>query len=151
MEKVDQKKEPKPLTRYGCEAQMHVHVDRTSGRWHMLEFADEHNHDLLSPMFYGLSRSHSRMTDGQVVKMTSMRDAGISTPKIYGYFASQSGGYNKVGFRKKEMYNQIGKQREVADGDAKAALAYLEKLSSVDPMMYWRHEVDDGGVLLHLF
>ena len=87
MEKVDTKKEPKALTRCGCPAQIHVHVDRRSGRWYVSEFDDEHNHELLSPIFCGHSRSHVRMMDGQVVKMNSMRNTGISTLKFSRYFA----------------------------------------------------------------
>ena len=49
------------------------------------------------------------MTEGHVDRMNSIRDAGISTPKKHGYFATKSGGYNKVGFCRKEMYNQMKK------------------------------------------
>lgn len=45
--------------------------------------------------------------------MNNMRKVGISTPLIYGSFASQLGGYEKIGFRMKDMYNVLTKQKLV--------------------------------------
>ena len=37
------------------------------------------------------------------------------------------------------------------NGDANEALEYLKKLSSLDPLPYWRHFVDGEKLLCHLF
>ena len=44
--------------------------------------------------------------------MNTMRDVGILIPKIYGYFASQSGGFDKIAFRRKAMYNKLKRNDE---------------------------------------
>ena len=148
---TDRKMDPKPLTRCGCQAQLRVHVDGVRNRWYVVLFDDEHNHELLSSKFYGMSRSHRKLGEGNVMTMTSMRKAGISTSKIYGYIASQCGGYENVGFQRKHMYNHIDKERRMLDGDAKTAIKYLEKQAKADPLLYFKHEVDEKGALLHLF
>ena len=111
-------------------------------RCYVTEFDDDHNHDLLSSNYFGLLRSHRQMGEGDVLNVNSMRRAGISSPKIYGFLAMQSGGFEKVGFGKKEIYNQIHRRRRLAGGDANAAIRYLHKRERLDPLMFWRHEVD---------
>ncbi|KAF1862302.1 hypothetical protein Lal_00026828 [Lupinus albus] len=75
-----------------------------------------------------------------------MREVGIGTRKIFGSFAGQCGGYLYIGFSKKDMYNQIQKQRIIGNGDAKSALQYLKEQSKSDCAMYWRHSVDEEVV-----
>ncbi|KAJ1415862.1 FAR1 DNA-binding domain [Sesbania bispinosa] len=54
------------------------------------------------------------------------------------------GGYEKVGFRIKDMYNQIERQRKNEGSDAMSALEFLNHLASKDEMMYFDHTVDWG-------
>ncbi|KAJ1434572.1 Zinc finger, SWIM-type [Sesbania bispinosa] len=55
--------------------------------------------------------AYRRMVDSDVVQMNNMMKVGIRPPNIFSTFASQSGGYEKIGFRKKNMYNKINEQR----------------------------------------
>lgn len=91
------------------------------------------------------------MSESDIMQMNSMLNVGIDPPHIYGSFGSQCGGFEKIGFRRKDIYNQIGKQRHMQQSDAKSALKYLRGLASDDPMMFYRHSVDDEGRLQHLF
>ena len=117
----------------------------------MTLFDDKDNYELLSPKFCGMLRSHGRMSEIQVETMNSMRDARISTSKIHGYFATQSGGYRKVGFRRKKMYNEIQKKCRMGNGDADAALMYLQWKETKDLLLYWSLECDNEGALQNLF
>ena len=96
-------------------------------------------------------RSHRKMFEADVLHMNKMLEISISTPKIYESFANQGGGFNLVGFSRRDMYNHAEKQRKLIDGDAKGAPEYLQSLALIDPMMFWRYKVDDEGRLLHLF
>ncbi|KAF1887005.1 hypothetical protein Lal_00046243 [Lupinus albus] len=95
--------------------------------------------------------SNRSMTEIDIAQMNTMRKVGIGTDKIFGSFAGQSGGYRYIGFSKKDMYNQIQKQRRIGNGDAESALQYLKEQSKSDSAMYWRHSVDEevleGSVL----
>ncbi|XP_027363104.1 protein FAR1-RELATED SEQUENCE 4-like [Abrus precatorius] len=56
-----------------------------------------------------------------------------------------------VGFCKKDMYNQIERDRRGQDGDVKEAEKFLIRLRLKDPKLYWGHKVDCNGWLLHIF
>ena len=86
------------MTRCGCLAKMRVHIDTVSSWWYVSVFIDDHNHDLLSSKFFGLLRSHRKIGECNAIQLILMRDARISIPKIYGYFVTQAGGFDKVGF-----------------------------------------------------
>ncbi|KAJ1418138.1 Zinc finger, PMZ-type [Sesbania bispinosa] len=94
---------------------------------------------------------YRRMSDSDIVQMNNMMKVGIRLPNIFNTFASQSGGYEKIGFRKKHMYNKIGEQRRNLCSDAKGAIEYLSLLGLNDRMMYYEHTVDEHGRLQHLF
>ncbi|KAF1873789.1 hypothetical protein Lal_00029495 [Lupinus albus] len=91
------------------------------------------------------------MTETDIALMNTMREVGIGTGKIFGSFAGQSGGYRYIGFSKKDMYNQIQRQRIIGNGDAESALQSLKEQSKSDSAMYWRHSVDEEGKLQQLF
>ncbi|XP_058726880.1 protein FAR1-RELATED SEQUENCE 5-like [Vicia villosa] len=70
-----------------------------------------------------------------------------------GYMVAQKGGYNDVGFTKKDLYNYSDKKMcdVVKDGDVAAALNYLKVKSSTDPMLYAEYCVSSDGRLKSLF
>ncbi|KAF1862178.1 hypothetical protein Lal_00026702 [Lupinus albus] len=86
-----------------------------------------------------------RMTETNVAQMNTMREVSIGTGKIFGSFASQCWGYQYIGFSKKDMYNQIQKQRKIGNGDAETALEYLKAIK------IRLHSVDEEGKLQQLF
>ncbi|KAK7255242.1 hypothetical protein RIF29_28648 [Crotalaria pallida] len=51
------------------------------------------------------------------------------------------------GFKRKQMYNQLIKERRLQEGDAHATLRYLRQKGLCDGRLYWKHEVDDEGKL----
>ncbi|KAJ1385078.1 FAR1 DNA-binding domain [Sesbania bispinosa] len=83
-----------------------------------------------------------RMSESDVVQMNNMMKVGIRPPNIFSTFASQAGGYEKIGFRKKDMYNKINEQRRKLCSDAKGAIEFLGELRLMDRMMYYEHTVD---------
>ncbi|KAJ1376079.1 MULE transposase domain, partial [Sesbania bispinosa] len=147
----DRKHEPKAETRCQCQATFCAHVDKITERWYATVFNDNHNHELLGPKFSGMLHRHRRMIQGDVVQMNSMMKAGIAPSHIYASFASRCGGYDKIGFRKADIYNQILQQRRRHTSDAMAALQFLQDLSSEQSPMYFDHTKDQEGRLQHLF
>ncbi|KAF1868274.1 hypothetical protein Lal_00018795 [Lupinus albus] len=144
------KRAPRKETRCGCLARMKIHINE-KGDWYVSYFVDEHNHELVGEHYGAMIASNRRMTETDVAQMNTMREVGIGTGKIFGSFAGQSGGYQYIGFSKKDMYNQIQKQRIIGNGDAESALQYLKDQSKSDCAMYWRHTVDEEGKLQQLF
>ncbi|KAJ1425128.1 FAR1-related protein [Sesbania bispinosa] len=58
------------------------------------------------------------------------------------------GGYENIGFRKKDMYNKIGEQRRTLCFDAKGAIEYLGLLGLNDRIMYYEHIVDEHAAII---
>ncbi|KAJ1392797.1 MULE transposase domain [Sesbania bispinosa] len=135
----------KPETRCFCKASMKIRVNKQTGRWHVTYFSDDHTHKLLDPKYSRMLPTHRRMNDADIMQMNNMRKAGISAPQIYSSFACQAGGFEHVGFSKRDMYNQIVKQRQFHPSDAKTAIKFLRGLKAADEEMFWSHTVDDEG------
>lgn len=146
-----QKREPKYLSRCGCDAKCRVHIDGSSGRWYIKYLNDDHNHTMVDEKYVGMLPAHRKVSEYDLLQMNEMRKVGIRTPHIYSYIASQAGGYENVGFKLRDMYNEGERQKNSHFSDAKAALCYLERLGSKDEMMFWKHTVDADGRLEHLF
>ncbi|KAJ1417093.1 hypothetical protein SESBI_16779 [Sesbania bispinosa] len=122
-----------------------------TGRWYCTWFDDDHNHDLLDAIHCGMLPAHRKMSESEINQMNEMMKVGIGPPHIYRSFALLAGGYQKIGFRKKDQYNQIHRQRREQGSDAAEALKYLEELKSKDGKMYIEHTIDHEGILHHLF
>lgn len=145
-------RESKLETRCGCEAKVKMHVHSVTGHWYVTHFTDQHNHQVLGEQFCGMLPTHKTMSEVDVVQMNNFRKVGIGgASHIFGSFANQTGGYEKVGFSRKDIYNQISRQHKRHCSDAQAALRYLQQLGSKDPMMFVRYTIDREGRLEHLF
>nr|XP_025628612.1 protein FAR1-RELATED SEQUENCE 5-like [Arachis hypogaea] len=151
LEKVDRKREHKVVTRCGCMAELRIKRKEGSGRWYVSRFVEEHNHELAYGKLVDYLRSHRKISEVEVAQLTSMREIGISIPKIYESFAAQLGGFNLVTFTKQDMYNEIQKQRGLQGGDVTAAISYLDGLARIDGKMFWRYKLGSGQQLCNLF
>ncbi|KAJ1398922.1 MULE transposase domain [Sesbania bispinosa] len=145
------KREPRVDFRCVCLEKFRVHVDIVTCRWYCTWFDDVHNHDMLNEVHCAMLPGHRRMSDSEINQMNEMMKVGIGPPHIYRSLAYQAGGYEKIGFKKKGLYNQIHRQRREQSCDAVSALKFLKQMGSKDEMMYFEHTVDSEGRLQHLF
>ncbi|KAJ1426956.1 Zinc finger, PMZ-type [Sesbania bispinosa] len=141
----EKQREPKAVTRCGCRAEFRAHVDINTGRWYCSYFYDKHNHELLDPIFCSMLPAHRKMTSSDVNQMNNMLKVGIGPPQIFESFANQCGGYEKIGFRKKDIYNQISQQRRMQQSDAAEAVKFLRGLGQNDQSMFFRHTTSEDG------
>jgi len=133
---ANRKRREKPNTRCGCQAMFRVHINIMTKRWSATVFDNRHNHVLVPQEHCGLLSSHCLMIDSDIMQMNNMLKSGILPNRIYASFANQAGGYDKIGFRRKDLYNQIARQRRLRKTDASYALNYLRGLALNDPMMF---------------
>ncbi|XP_057444440.1 protein FAR1-RELATED SEQUENCE 5-like [Lotus japonicus] len=84
---------PKKDTRCECKAHCMLHVLKVDNRWHVKSVCDEQNHVLVGDDLIGLAPAHRRMDEADITQLNCYRMSGISTPKAYGVFANQMGGY----------------------------------------------------------
>ncbi|GAU43339.1 hypothetical protein TSUD_282940 [Trifolium subterraneum] len=145
------KREPKNQTRCGCEAKFRVHIDIVTRRWYVKIFEFDHNHVLLDGMMCGLLPAHRKMMKTDVQDIESHGIVGIRPYQMYGAMANSAGGFHKVGFVKKDLYNQVSRQRKLITSDASAAVKYLRDLGKKDQLMFVTHSVDKDNRLERLF
>ena len=105
----------------------------------------DHNHLLLDLELSCLLLGHRKMSASDIMQVENYRKVGIRPPHMYATFTNQCGGYDKVGFIRKNMYNEVGRMRKQHTSDARGALKYLYDLRKKDPMMYVSYTVDGGS------
>jgi len=128
-----------------------VHIDINLGRWYITLFSYEHNHDMLTEKHCRLLAAHRKLTKSDKIQIDNFGNAGIKVTQMIGAFANAAGGYDKVGFLKKDVHNQILRQRKEMSSDAKVDVRYLLDLRLKDHLMFVAHTVDAGGRLQNLF
>jgi len=62
-----------------------------------------------------------------------------------------SGRFHKLGFVKKDLTNQVGRQKKLLSSNVVAALKYLSNLRKKDPMMFVQHTLGKDKRLERLF
>ncbi|KAL2957679.1 hypothetical protein AAZX31_18G163600 [Glycine max] len=128
-----------------------VHVHFSTGRWYVTCWNFEHNHLLLDLKLSSLLPAHRKMSTIDIMQIENYRKVGIGPPHMYAAFANHCGGYDKVGFIRKDIYNQEVRMRKQHTSDASGALKYLHDLRKKDPTMYVLYTVDEGSRLQRLF
>ena len=128
-----------------------VHVHFCTGRWYVTCWNFDHDHLLLDLKLSCLLPGHRKMSASDIMQVENYRKGGISPPHMYATFANQCAGYDKVGFIRKDIYNEEGRMRKQHTSDASGALKYLHDLRKKDPMMYVSYTADEGSRLQRLF
>jgi hypothetical protein len=116
-------------------------------------FEARHNHELTPSKFIHLFPAYRGMTDADKAQIDSLHSNGIQTCHIMGHMVANKGGYDAVGFTKKDLYNYFGKKTivDIKDGDVVASLSYLRGKAGLDPMLYAKYTIGSNGKLKRLF
>ncbi|XP_058726481.1 putative protein FAR1-RELATED SEQUENCE 10 [Vicia villosa] len=126
------KRESKAQTRCGCETNCRVHIEITIRIWYINYLNDCHNHTLIHEKYLGMLLAHEKITDYDKFQMDNMRKIGIRTIQVFGLFSYQAGGHDKVGFRRRDLYNEVTKDKRSDLSDAEVALEFLATMSCSD-------------------
>ncbi|KAL4293587.1 hypothetical protein AHAS_Ahas18G0143000 [Arachis hypogaea] len=62
-------------------------------------------------------RSHRKVSIVDMAHINNFKDGSLG-PKIFGLLASQSKGYENIGYGLQDIHNKISKQRQQCLGDA---------------------------------
>ncbi|KAL5569309.1 hypothetical protein UlMin_025884 [Ulmus minor] len=107
--------------------------------------AQEHLHFL---------RSNRKVTDSQASQIRNYKCAGLRTCDIVNLMVHQSGGFERLGFIRKDAYNKEKAihQAKTVETDAEGLLGYLTlKIDSSDPTLFVKYAIDDSNPLGHIF
>ncbi|XP_062014143.1 protein FAR1-RELATED SEQUENCE 5-like [Rosa rugosa] len=144
---------PKKLTRCNCPCLFKVRYFKKNNSYVVVDFKTNHSHDLAQPHESHLLKSHQSVPDSHLALAKSMRRVPIKVCHTYQYMADRAGGLTKVGFIRKDLYNKldISRREALLEGDAKAALSYLEGKAATDKKLFCKYSTDESNRLANLF
>ncbi|KAJ1430560.1 FAR1 DNA-binding domain [Sesbania bispinosa] len=150
--RLDRKRDHRPITRTKCNAKLRIHYHQRSSKWRVVSFEECHNHELTPAKFVHLIPAYRKMADADKAQVDSLHSFGVRTCHIMGYLVSRKGGYGGVGFTRKDLYNYLDckTHMKIKDGDARAALSYLQGKADNGGTLVARYQntrdvVTDGG------
>lgn len=88
------KREPRPLTYFGCKAKLEIKLDEECGLWFVKDFIDAHEHALAKPDQVAFLRSHRRLSDAQKTEAVQLGVGGFHTCQIMSVMEKMHGGYD---------------------------------------------------------
>jgi len=153
VKKEIKKRRPRDITRVGCPAKLVIALDRNSGQWYVKNFIDEHNHPLALADLGCLLRLHRSISDAQKAEIVELGIAGIRKHQIFEIMEMQYGGYDKVGYTSRDLYNfcHLYKQDIIAAGDAQTIINHLMERQIRDSNFFFKYMTDGEGHLPGLF
>ncbi|KAK9941578.1 hypothetical protein M0R45_007280 [Rubus argutus] len=88
-----------------------------------------------------------------LVQTVAMHKDSIKTSTAYEYIVHPAGGYEFVGLTMGDFYNRMGVERQEAllNGDAQAAIAFMNAKAAEEPEFFCKLSVDKEGRLGNLF
>ncbi|XP_058216492.1 protein FAR1-RELATED SEQUENCE 5-like [Rhododendron vialii] len=113
LEHVDRLRAPRAETRVGCKPVFRVRYDVKMREYIVTHFVSKHNHPLVAPHCVPFLWSHRSVTSADKAQTKAMRNVGISTGQIMDLMTIQSGGFDKVGFVRKDLHNTVQADRKV--------------------------------------
>ncbi|KAK9225449.1 hypothetical protein WN943_010491 [Citrus x changshan-huyou] len=125
LQKRSRQREPRPLTRSGCQAQFPC-----------------------APLKVLQNSNGPRLGYGYVI--AEGRSNAIANTRVYG---RQIGGYNRVGYNRVDVQNKLAsnRRRHLKESDAETCLSYLEGKKSSDPSFFYDITVTSSNRLGDLF
>lgn len=146
-------REARPLPRTGYQDAFKIKRNDENTAWICTQFSAGHNHTLTPPQYVYYIRSHRKVSGADLVAASSLHKVGMKPSQIHEYMVERSGGYNKVGYSRKDMHNQMDTHRRklLHESDAETCLSYLEGKKCDDPAFYFAHTINEDNRLGDLF
>jgi hypothetical protein len=108
--RVDRKRDHRRLTRSDCKARLRVNYKPNKGKYVVSLFEEGHNHELTPSQYVHLHPVFRKISASDKAQIDSLQSHGIRTCHIMGYMVAQKGGYDCLGFTKKDLYNYFDKK-----------------------------------------
>lgn len=146
LERKDRKRSPKPITRINCPAKFRLGLDQKTNMWVVREFVAEHTHELVLRHDASIIRPNFPIKEADRAQFKAMLSVGVNPGQVIESLVQLSGGYEKVGFEKKDLDNYIDSQCrvETVEGDAECALAFLSATKDEDPRFFYESKIVEG-------
>nr|XP_034593737.1 protein FAR1-RELATED SEQUENCE 5-like isoform X3 [Setaria viridis]XP_034593738.1 protein FAR1-RELATED SEQUENCE 5-like isoform X3 [Setaria viridis] len=152
-ERMDQKRQPRALTRCGCTARLDVEWSESIGIWYVKDFVDVHTHALAKPEHVFVLWSHRRLNDPQKAEAVELGLGGLRPFQIMDVMEASHGGPGETGFLSQDLYNFFSryKKGKVEGSDVEFVLNHMRQMQEKDPEFFFTFSVDAQGRLKNLF
>ncbi|KAK2446644.1 protein FAR1-RELATED SEQUENCE [Trifolium repens] len=124
---------PRPETRTNCQARLGI--KNMGGRFMVVDFVEEHNHDLQLPETTHMLPSQRKISQIQCQQIDLVDDAGLQQRNSFNLMSKEVGGRTNLGFTRLDQKNYLRKKRErsMEHGDVgnlmKGGTCFLSDLS----------------------
>lgn len=137
-ERTDQKRQPRALTRCGCNARLDVQRSESSGIWYVAGFVDVHSHPLAKPEHAFVLRSHRGLNDPQKAEAVELGLGGLRPFQIMDVMETSHGGAGETGFLSQDLYNFFSRQKKgkVQGNDAEFVMNHMRQMHENDPEFF---------------
>ncbi|XP_074267008.1 protein FAR1-RELATED SEQUENCE 5-like [Silene latifolia] len=138
-------------TRTLCKAS--IRFKEGGGLWTVVDFNDEHNHEMAADDEKHLLRSGRKIDSADASVISSMVDAGFGATQTFSYLANEKGGETKVQFTLEDLNNHIRtkKKTQLKAGDAQSLVNHFCNEQQNDPMFFFSVQLDDDGHMTNFF
>jgi zinc finger SWIM domain-containing protein 3 len=128
-ERMDQKRQPRPLTRCGCTAMLDVAWSENTGVWYARQFVDVHTHALAKPKHSFDLQSHRGLNDPQKAEAIELGLGGLRPYQIMDVMETSHGGPGETRFISRDLYNFFAryKKGKVEESEADFVLNHMRQ------------------------
>ncbi|KAL6184253.1 hypothetical protein ACLB2K_045657 [Fragaria x ananassa] len=125
-------------TRTLCRAKLSIGYSEATKVYVVKAFIPQHNHMLGTSNQILFICTNRHVGEESLALTNMMTRVSIRPCQAYEYMVKQSGGYRRVGFTVKDLYNKIDQQRRTApfESDSEGALSYMNALAAKDPHFF---------------
>ncbi|CAB4299897.1 unnamed protein product [Prunus armeniaca] len=138
-----ERKRQRGISRCNCKAKIVVVKTHGSKKYTISLFAEGHNHKMTPSGRMHLLRSHRRISDSTKVLTKQLGSVNIPINQKVSIFEVQSGGMNKIGFIKKDIYNlECSVNGKLRNHDVELVTEYFMAEQKKNEAFYFKIEGD---------
>ncbi|CAL8174523.1 unnamed protein product [Prunus armeniaca] len=138
-----ERKRQRGISRCNCKAKIVVVKTHGSKKYTISLFAEGHNHKMTPSGRMHLLRSHRRISDSTKVLTKQLGSINIPINQKVSIFEVQSGGMDKIGFIKKDMYNlECSVNGKLRNHDVELVTEYFMAEQKKNEAFYFKIEGD---------
>ncbi|KAL5547409.1 hypothetical protein UlMin_002640 [Ulmus minor] len=103
---------------------------------------------------FGIRIHTTSSNECRASQIRTYKYAGLRTCDIVNLMVQQAGGFERLGFTRKDTYNKAAAMHraETVETDSEGLLGYLaSKIDSTDPTLYAKYAIDEEDRLCHIF
>ncbi|XP_062021084.1 protein FAR1-RELATED SEQUENCE 5-like [Rosa rugosa] len=146
-------KNPRAETRTSCDAKMIIKLDKSSGRYRVVQYEETHSHDLVIQECAHMLPSQRNVTSSQGAEMELAQDSGIPLKLSFELMGREVGGREALGFTKQDQKNYLQSQRQkkLAYGEAGCLLKYFQNQALENPSFFYAMQLDSDEQITNIF